>query len=103
MTESGTLERVDAASTEFVARLREIVGSASVETSVEQRQFFSLDFSEEPGAVAIAVVKAASAAGIAVNTRGGGMSYTRGHVPVRPETIIIDATGLNRIIEVNTV
>ena len=50
-----------------------------------------------------AVVKAASAAGIAVNTRGGGMSYTRGHVPVRPETIIIDATGLNRIIEVNTV
>ena len=115
MTESGTLERVDAATTEFVARLREIVGSASVETSVEQRQFFSLDFSEEPGAVAMAVVKpqsaeqvaavvkAASAAGIAVNTRGGGMSYTRGHVPVRPETIIIDATGLNRIIEVNTV
>ena len=115
MTESGTLERVDAASTEFVARLREIVGSASVETSVEQRQFFSLDFSEEPGAVAMAVVKpqsaeqvaavvkAASAAGIAVNTRGGGMSYTRGHVPVRPETIIIDATGLNRIIEVNIV
>ena len=53
MTESGTLERVDAATTEFVARLREIVGSASVETSVEQRQFFSLDFSEEPGAVAM--------------------------------------------------
>ena len=36
-------------------------------------------------------------AGVAVNTRGGGMSYTKGHVPVRPDTIILDATGLNRV------
>jgi D-lactate dehydrogenase (cytochrome) len=40
-----------------------------------------------------AIVKAAAAAGFAVNTRGGGMSYSRGHVPIRPETIVVDATG----------
>ena len=115
MIESQSIERLGATSDAFIARLRDIVGPAGVETSLEQRQFFSLDFSEEPGALALAVVKpknteqvaaivkAASAAGIAVNTRGGGMSYTRGHVPVRPETIIVDATGLNRILEVNVV
>ncbi|HKP65206.1 MAG TPA: FAD-binding oxidoreductase, partial [Casimicrobiaceae bacterium] len=115
MIESQSIDRVRSATDAFIARLRGIVGPAAVETSLEQRQFFSLDFSEEPGALALAVVKpknteqvaaivkAASAAGIAVNTRGGGMSYTRGHVPVRPETIIVDATGLNRILEVNVV
>ena len=115
MIESESVERTTAASADIIAKLRGIVGSEAVETSFEQRQFFSLDFSEEPGAVALAVVKprtveqvaavvaAASAAGIAVNTRGGGVSYTRGHVPVRPETIILDASGLNRIIEINTV
>ena len=30
------------------------------------------------------------------------MSYTRGHVPIRPDTIMVDATGLNRILEINT-
>src|SRR5690606_9073548 len=45
----------------------------------------------------------AKEAGVAVSTRGGAMSYTRGHVPVRPDTVIIDATGLDRILEVNTV
>jgi D-lactate dehydrogenase (cytochrome) len=115
MSATESLERTGIDTDAFVGRLREIVGSAAVETSFEQRQLFSLDFSEEPGAVALAVVrpqsaeqvaaivKAAAAAGVAVNTRGGGMSYTKGHVPVRPETIIVDATGLDKVIEVNTV
>jgi FAD/FMN-containing dehydrogenase len=111
-----TIERsTTTTATDLVAKLRGIVGAEAVLTSFEDRQFYSLDFSEEPGAVALAVVKptsvekvsavvaAASAAGIAVNTRGGGMSYTKGHVPVRAETIIVDATGLDRIIEINTV
>jgi D-lactate dehydrogenase (cytochrome) len=98
----------------LIARLVEIVGADAVLTEPEQRRFYSLDFSEEPGETALAVVKptdagqvaaivrAANATGVAVNTRGGAMSYTRGHVPVRPDTIILDATGLNRIIEINT-
>jgi len=115
MIETETVERTSTGATPFIARLRSIVGAEAVLTSFEQRRFYSLDFSEEPGAVALAVVKpttveqvaavvaAAAGAGIAVNTRGGGMSYTKGHVPVRAETVIVDATGLDRIIEVNTV
>lgn len=100
---------------DIIAELKEIVGADAVLTSFEDRQFYSLDFSEQPTEIAMAVVKpttaeqvsaivkAAAAAGVAVNTRGGGMSYTRGHCPVRPETIILDASGLNRVLEVNVV
>jgi D-lactate dehydrogenase (cytochrome) len=99
----------------FFDALMAIVGRDNVLTSPEEREFYSMDFSEERGAIAMAVVKPASAqqvaqvvceagrAGVAVNTRGGGMSYTKGHVPVRPETIILDASGLNRVLEVNVV
>lgn len=98
----------------LIEALARIVGKDDVLTSLEERRFYSLDFSEEGGETALAVVRprtadqvsdivrAASSAGVAVNTRGGGMSYTKGHVPVLPETIILDASGLNRILEVNT-
>lgn len=111
----GVTERIRTGSTELLDQLAGVVGADAVLTSLEDRQFYSLDFSEEGGATAMAVVKPTSteqvaaivriagAAGVAVNTRGGGMSYTKGHVPVRPETIIIDAGGLNRVLEVNTV
>ncbi|MDO9404004.1 MAG: FAD-binding oxidoreductase [Polaromonas sp.] len=97
-----------------IERLEALLGQEAVLTSPEDRQFYSLDFSEEPGAVAMAVVKPSSAeqvaaivrlandAGVAVNTRGGAMSYTRGHVPLRDDTIMVDATGLNRILEIHT-
>lgn len=49
------------------------------------------------------IVKAANAVSYAVNTRGGGMSYTKGHVPIKTETVIIDNSHLNRIVEVNVV
>lgn len=108
-------ERMDTGMEHVVAQLVDIVGCDAVLTSPEDRQLYSLDFSEEAGEVALAVVKPktveqvaaivrmATAAGVAINTRGGGVSYTKGHVPIRPETIILDATGLNRIIEINTV
>jgi len=100
---------------QVVGQLVDALGPDRVLTSPEERLLYSLDFSEEPGATALAVVKpktveqvtaivrVAGAAGVAVNTRGGGVSYTKGHVPMRPETVILDATGLNRVIEVNTV
>ena len=37
-----------------------------------------------------AVVKAATEAGHAVVTRGGGMSYTSGYVPTEEGTVMID-------------
>lgn len=100
--------------TKIISGLSEIVGPDRILTSEEDRRFFSLDFSEQPGEMPIcvvrprsaedvsAVVRLAEADGVAVNTRGGGMSYTRGHVPVRPDTLIVDATGMNRILEINT-
>ncbi len=115
MTDTDLAERPPTAAMDLIGRLQEIVGADAVRTSFEQRQLYSLDFSEEPGEVALAVVKpatveqvadivaAAGAAGVAVNTRGGGMSYTRGHVPIRPDTIVLDASGLDRIIEINKV
>ncbi|UCE31244.1 MAG: FAD-binding oxidoreductase [Burkholderiales bacterium] len=114
-SEAQTERQAGGAPAALIERLGAIVGPEAVLTSFEERQFHSLDFSEQPGETAIAVVRpstseqvaqvvrAAAAAGVAVNTRGGGMSYTRGHVPVRPQTIVIDASGLNRVLEVNTV
>jgi D-lactate dehydrogenase (cytochrome) len=47
------------------------------------------------------VVRTAAASGIALYTRGGGASYTDGYLPSRPNSILIDMSGLNRITEVN--
>jgi len=114
VNEGQVLERTVADSA-LVRALADIVGRDAVLTDPAQREFYSLDFSEERGAIALAVVrpttaeqvgaivKVAAAAGVAVNTRGGGMSYTKGHVPVRTDTIILDASGLNRVLEVNVV
>lgn len=47
-------------------------------------------------------VEIAHAQGIAVNARGGGMSYTRAYTPDRAGTAILDLSGMNRVLEVNT-
>lgn len=100
---------------DIVARLARIVGADAVLTSPEAREFYSLDFSEQRLETALAVVKpqtveqipeivkAAAACGVVVNTRGGAMSYCLGHMPARKETIVLDVSGLNRILEINTV
>jgi len=110
-----THEEDSAIRAEFITRrLIETLGADAVSTDPRERQLFSLDFSEEVGETALAVVRPksveaisalmrlASIEGFAVNTRGGGMSYTKGHVPVRPDTVVLDNTGFNRILEVNT-
>lgn len=40
-------------------------------------------------------------AGYALVTRGGGMSYTGGYLATQPDTVLIDTSALNRIVEVN--
>lgn len=98
---------------EIVRSLCAIVGNDAVLTSEKDRRHHAMDFSETEVELPIAVVlpekagqiaeivRLAAAKGVAVTARGGGMSYTRGHVPVRPDTIIIDTARLNRIIEIN--
>jgi D-lactate dehydrogenase (cytochrome) len=48
-----------------------------------------------------AVVRSATAAGVAVYTRGGGASYTDGYLPTRTRSILLDMGALNRIVEIN--
>lgn len=115
METTGPDARTTDARSGLLADLAAIVGAEAVLTSAEERLLHSLDFSEEAVPVALAVVKpttvdqvaaivrAAGAAGVAVNARGGGMSYTRAHVPSRADTIIVDTGGLSRILEINVV
>jgi FAD/FMN-containing dehydrogenase len=46
-------------------------------------------------------VRSATAAGMAVYVRGGGASYTDAYLPARTDSILIDMSGLNRIVEIN--
>jgi FAD/FMN-containing dehydrogenase len=46
-------------------------------------------------------VRTATAAGIAVVTRGGGASYTDGYLPTTGNSITIDVSRLDRIVEIN--
>jgi FAD/FMN-containing dehydrogenase len=39
--------------------------------------------------------------GFPVVPRGGGLSYTGGFLPTRPDSVIVDMLGLNRIVEIN--
>jgi FAD/FMN-containing dehydrogenase len=48
-----------------------------------------------------AAVRAAGETGTAVYTRGGGASYTDAYLPTVKQSILIDMTGLNRIVELN--
>lgn len=91
-----------------------IVGTANVVTDEAERRYFSRDIffwdNAETADLVVqpqsteevaATVKAARGAGLVIATRGGGMSYTQGYVPVRKGTVLIDMRGLNRIVEVN--
>jgi len=98
-----------------IGSLQRLLGPDRVGLDLEERRLYSMDFSEEMGEIAMAVVRPRSVEdisalmrlareeGLAVNTRGGGMSYTKGHVPVHPRTLVIDNAGFNRVLEVNTV
>ena len=75
--------------TELLARLHDIVGAERLITTDDARRLRALDFSEEPGAVPLAVIEpvstdevarivaAAAEHAIPLVVRGGGMSYTR--------------------------
>lgn len=95
------------------ARLRELLGVDNVLDGVQDREFFSTDLSFQPAQVADLVVRpgdieelsgvvaACAAASVAVVPRGGGMSYTRGYVPERARSVIVDMRRMNRILEIN--
>lgn len=101
-----------AAKSDILATLVQAVGRDNVFDSPEDRRFYSTDLYSEGAVCAAAVrpldkaslaraVAAATAAGYAVVPRGGGLTYVGGYTPIREETVTIDVSGLNRIVEVS--
>ena len=48
-----------------------------------------------------ALVKTCRESGTPIVTRGGGMSYTSGYIATAPDSILVDMTSMDAIIEVN--
>lgn len=92
--------------------LASILGPDRLLTDEDNRRFYAEDVyrTAEP-VIAVAqpstieqlaqVVAAATAAGVAVIPRGGGMSYTDGYLPAMSPSLCIDMRHLNRIVEIN--
>lgn len=99
---------------QLIKQLQQIVGSENVLLKEDDRAFFSTDLSWRPTEVAAAVIQpktidqlsdavgAATRSGVAIVPRGGGMSYTSGYTPEKPDSILIDMRQMNRVLEVNT-
>lgn len=104
----------DAGRPAIEAELAAIIGAEYVLTDEVERRFYSTDLSYTPGEIAAVVVQpgnadelagcvgAATAAGMAVVPRGGGMSYTRGYQPEQPGSLLVDMRRMDRITDLNT-
>ena len=103
---SGSTERL-------VEELRRLIGDEHVLTDPEECAHLSRDMSLRPFEPAVAVarpgspaevamtVAAAHAAGTPVVARGGGMTYTNGYTPALPNSLLLDMSRLDRILEIN--
>lgn len=97
---------------DVVHQLVAAIGGEHVLTDPAEREFHAMDvynFRELPIAVVRpgstadlqGIVRIAAAAGVALVPRGGGASYTDGYLPATPNSLLIDTSRLNRIIEIN--
>jgi FAD/FMN-containing dehydrogenase len=89
-----------------------ILPGTAVVTAIGEREFYSSDVFTSGVAAACVVaprsvdelqraVKLCTSHGYAVIARGGGLSYSGGYLPVKPDTVIIDMSHLDRIVEIN--
>lgn len=97
---------------QLIDALSDALEQGDLTTDEAQRRFFAQDVfsSELPAGVVVspankaelaAVVRAATEAGHAVVTRGGGMSYTSGYVPREVGSVMIDMSRMARVLEIN--
>ncbi len=114
MTEPRAADRAKppAISAAALAALRDAVGADGVITDAAERRYYAQDVFTEalPAGVVLrpgdidalaAAVRAATAAGLAVVPRGGGMSYTSGYVPAEANSVLVDLSRMNRVLEIN--
>jgi FAD/FMN-containing dehydrogenase len=96
----------------LVEKLRAVVGTENVTVDSLECEFYSQDVysARQPVAAVVApgnkgelaaVVKEATGAGTALVPRGGGMSYTSGYLPTEENSITVDMSRMNRVLEVN--
>jgi len=100
------------ASPQLQQRFRNIVGAEGHTDKPADRAFMSQDIWTK-GVTAefivsprntdelAKIVQTAHAEGVALNPRGGGMSYTKGYTPDRPGVGILDLSRMDRILEIN--
>ncbi|RUM98320.1 FAD-binding oxidoreductase [Pseudaminobacter arsenicus] len=96
-----------------VEMLRQALGDDRVLADQSTRDYYANDIFWQPGIPPLAVivpksvaevveaVKMAVTEGLSIVPRGGGMSCTKGYLPDRADSVVIDACGLDDIIELN--
>ena len=97
----------------LAARLADLVGAANVIDDAAERAYYAHDIAGpaphpahlvvRPPSVdaTLASVAAITGAGHALTVRGGGHSYTGGYGPTRPDTVILDMSALDRVVEID--
>lgn len=92
--------------------LIDVLGSENLLTDEYSRNLYAQDvYTKEILALAVArpvnkqqlsqILKISKEYNITVVPRGGGMSYTKGYVPAKENTLVVDMASMNRILEVN--
>jgi len=92
--------------------LKQVLGADNLSEDQADRELFSQDIwskgeladfviSPENTEQLSEAVRVSSNSGIALNPRGGGMSYTNGYTPSKPKTGVVDFSKMNKIIEIN--
>lgn len=96
-----------------VEKLRQALGDERVLADQPTRDYYANDIFWQPGipplaivtphtaAEAAAAVKLATEEGLSIVPRGGGMSYTKGYLPDRADSVVIDARNIDEISELN--
>ena len=95
-----------------LSALSNAVGAAALITGDDELRYYSQDvFSNGPAPLAVfrpdgtdmlaRGIATATAAGVAIIPRGGGMSYTSGYLADAPGALLIDTGAMNRILEIN--
>lgn len=95
-----------------VERIAQLIGAANVITDAGELEFLAMDAYNIlslpmalvlPGSIAELqeVVRIAASHGVALAPRGGAASYSDGHLPSTPNSLIVDTARLNRILEIN--
>lgn len=100
-------------SNSLIEELQTVLGTDAVLSDDASRTLYSQDvFTRSTKSLVVvqptstealaSAVKLITSRGIAVVPRGGGMSYTSGYVPASENSVTVDLSKMNRVVEINT-